>query len=254
MLSITTKFKILHIVTHMLSLAGLVWVFQSKQYEWLLLAAIWFLYSGIFGVNIALHRYFSHDSFKTSKFGYWLLLVSSFFPMLGSPAAWGTIHRFHHANSDMVTDPHSPKVSGKFGSWFTIWPKVDIPLSIFRSFIKDKNIFFLNQYYFTLVVVYVLLLAIIDWRLVCFFFAIPAVGCFHGASAIAVIPHIKGFGNYRNHETPDNSQNSVLAWILSLGEGWHNNHHHNAKKYRHGEKWWEFDPSAFIIKYFLKSS
>ncbi len=252
-LSIRNKFQILHLVTHAAAFYGFVWVFQSHQFQWLLLSFVWFLYCGIFGVNIALHRYFAHNSFRAGRFVYWLLLVSSFFPMLGSAAAWGSIHRYHHLHSDTDIDPHSPRVAGKFKSWFTFWPDVKIPLSIYRSFIKDKNISFANNYYFTLVIIYVVGLGLIDWRLVCFLFAIPAVGCFHGASAIAVIPHLKGLGAYRSHETADNSQNSALAWVLSLGEGWHNNHHANAKNFRHGEKWWELDPSAFIIKHFLMS-
>lgn len=253
MTSLTNKFRILHLATHTFSLIGLFWVFKTGEFQWLWLSFVWFLFSGIFGVNIALHRYFSHNSFKTSRFGYWFLLVASFFPMLGSPAAWGSIHRYHHQHSDSGLDPHSPNVSGKLRSWFTMWPEIEMPLSLFRSFVKDRNIFKLNQYYFSIVIVYVALLALIDWRLVCFFFALPAVGCFHGASAIAVIPHLTGIGGYRNHETVDNSHNHVLAWILSLGEGWHNNHHHNERNYRHGEKWWELDPSAFIIKHFLQS-
>jgi stearoyl-CoA desaturase (delta-9 desaturase) len=81
--------------------------------------------------------------------------------------------------------------------------------------------------------------------------AIPAVGCFHGASVIAVIPHLNTWGSYRNHNSGDSSKNSAIAWIFSLGEGWHNNHHNNPRNYRSGEKWWELDHSAFIIKHFL---
>ncbi len=252
-ISITQKFKFLHLTTHTLSVIGLIWVFNSKQYIWLLVGFIWFIYVGIFGVNISLHRYFSHQSFKTGKVGYWLLLISSFFPMLGSPAAWGSIHQYHHTHSDTELDPHNPNTNGRLKAWFTIWPEVQIPLSTFRHFVKDKNVAMLNIYYFRLICVYVVALAVIDWRLVCFIFALPAVGCFHGAAAIGVLPHIKGWGGYRNHETRDFSHNNFLAWILSLGEGWHNNHHNNFKKYRHGEKWWELDPSAFIIKHFLQS-
>lgn len=252
-LSLTQKFRLLHLVTHVLALWGLVWVFRTREFQWLALSFIWFLYSGIVGVNISLHRYFSHQSFKTGRWGYWVLLISSLFPMLGSPAAWGSIHRFHHQHSDTNIDPHSPLVSGLLGAWFTMWPKVEMPLSLFRSFIKDKNILKLHNNYFLLVSLYVLVLTAIDWRLLCFFFALPAVGCFHGASAIAVIPHLSGIGGYRNHQTMDNSHNHILAWILSLGEGWHNNHHHDPKKYRHGERWWELDPSAFIIKHVFET-
>lgn len=250
-ISTTRKFQLLHIFTHLLAIFGLTWGIYHEMYSWLLASFLIFLFVGIFGVNIALHRYFSHRSFKTGSWRHNFLIFCSFLPMLGSPVAWGAIHIFHHMNSDNDKDPHSPKNAGKFGSWFTIWPRIRIPLSIFKFLIKDKKVRWLHKNYFKLVIFYVLLLAIINPWLVVFVFAIPAVGCFHGAAAIAVIPHLKGLGGYRNHETTDNSHNNVLAWILSLGEGWHNNHHHNSKKYRHGEKWWEIDHSAFIIKHFF---
>jgi hypothetical protein len=50
------------------------------------------------------------------------------------------------------------------------------------------------------------------------------------------------------HNTSDESTNSWIGWILTGGEGWHNNHHHSPGNYRQGEKWWEWDPSADFIK------
>lgn len=245
------KFRVLHIIAHSLAAFGIYWAIKSHSFVWLWIAFGCFLYAGIFGVNIALHRYFSHNSFRTGKFGYWLLLMSSVLPLLGSPAAWGSIHRFHHANSDTDVDPHNPKTVGFFRSWFTAWPQTEMPLSIYRSLVKDRRVFFLDRHYFSIVFALTVVLTLIDWRLTVFALAIPAVGCFHGAAAIATIPHIKGLGGYRNHDSDDHSFNSPLAGVLSLGEGWHNNHHFRPGKYRHGEKWWEIDPSAFIIQHFL---
>lgn len=249
--STTNKFRILHIFTHVSALVGILWVLHVGIYFWFIVSLFAFLYIGIVGVNVALHRYFSHRSFETTKFGYWVLLISSFFPMLGSPAAWGSIHSYHHKTADTDKDPHSPVNAGKLGSWFTVWPKIQIPLSLFKRYARDKNILFLHKHYFKFVLAYVIILFLINPLLVSFLFAIPAVGCFHGAAAIGVIPHLSNFGGYRNHDVNDNSHNHVLAWILSLGEGWHNNHHYAPRNYRSGEKWWELDPPAFIIKHFF---
>jgi stearoyl-CoA desaturase (delta-9 desaturase) len=252
-ISTTTKFRLLHMVTHALTAAGVAYVFMTGQFYWLWVALAMFLYSGIVGVNIALHRYYSHRSFKTDSVRDFVLLVSSFFPMLGSPAMWCSVHVFHHMTSDTDKDPHSPKNAGLFGSWFTLWPSMRIPLSIFRKFMTEGKMRFLHRHYFKLVTAYVLALLLIKWQLVMFLFAIPAFGCFHGAAAVAVLPHIKFPGNYRSHETKDNSYNSFLTTILSLGEGWHNNHHYRGGNYRHGEKWWELDVSAFLIKWVFTS-
>lgn len=253
-MSVTNKFKVLHVFTHLMAVIGLVWVIRSGQYGWLGVAFVCYLFAGVVGVNVALHRYFAHGSFKTNRLGYWFLLVSSFLPMLGSPAAWGSVHLHHHSCSDQDSDPHCPTRQGKLMTWFTAWPTMEIPLSLFRRFVKDPNIAFLNRHYFTFVIVYIFVLSMIDWRLVSFVFALPALGCFHGAAAIAVIPHVKCLGGYRSHITTDSSYNNFLAWIISLGEGWHNNHHNSPRNYRHGEQWWELDPPAFVIRHFLMTT
>jgi len=253
-LNTTTKFRLLHMFTHTAAFIGLFWMFTTGAYIWALIALIAFLYIGIVGVNVALHRYYSHRSFKTDSFREWVLLVSSFLPMLGSPIAWGSVHVYHHMTTDTDKDPHSPKNAGKFGSWFTIWPKMNIPIGVVKKLSKDKRVVFLHRHYFKLVILYILILFIINPLLVPFLFALPAVGCFHGAAAIGVIPHLSGLGGYRNHDTKDNSYNSWIAWVLSLGEVWHNNHHHRAGNWRSGEKWWELDPPAFVIKHFFKVS
>jgi fatty-acid desaturase len=253
-LTITQKFRLLHVASHSAALWGLWYVWHTRDTVWLWLSLAMFLYAGIIGVNVSLHRYWSHRSFKTGPLREWMLLVSSFFPMLGSPAAWGTVHIYHHAHSDDDKDPHSPKNAGLFGSWFTFWPKMQIPVSIYRRFANDDRLKFLHRHYFKLAIAYVLILAAINPLLVPFLWAIPAVGCFHGAASVAVIPHLKWIpGNYRSHDTRDNSCNSFLTTILSLGEGWHNNHHFRSGSYRHGEKWWEIDVSAWIIKHLLST-
>lgn len=250
-LSNIAKFKIMHVVTHLLTLFGMGWSIWSNEYAWLGLSFLVFLYAGIMGVNVSLHRYYSHRSFKTGPIRDWILLISSFLPLLGSPAAWGSVHVYHHITSDTDKDPHCPKNSNWFDVWFTRWPKIKIPLGVFKRFVRDPKMNFIHRNYFLLVVLYATVLLLIDWKLLVFVMAIPAVGCFHGASAIAVIPHLNTWGSYRNHNSGDSSKNSAIAWIFSLGEGWHNNHHNNPRNYRSGEKWWELDHSAFIIKHFL---
>ena len=45
--------------------------------------------------------------------------------------------------------------------------------------------------------------------------------------------HVWGYANY---ETPDASRNNALVALLTHGEGWHNNHHADARSARHGHK------------------
>jgi stearoyl-CoA desaturase (delta-9 desaturase) len=36
--------------------------------------------------------------------------------------------------------------------------------------------------------------------------------------------------------------------LLSLGEGWHNNHHAFPRSARHGLRWWELDLTYILIR------
>ena len=242
------KFKILHIVNHGIGLFGLYLAMQSGEYWWFLLGLISFLWIGIVGVDVALHRYYSHKSFKTTPFKEKIMLWTSVFTSLGSPAMWCSIHRMHHSYSDTEKDPHNPRLHGIFKTWFTMWPYKPIPKRFFAPFVQTKELRFVHNNYFLINFVALSVLSLISIELAAFLYCLPAIGCFHGASAIGVIPHYIG---YRKYNTSDESRNSILASILSLGEGWHNNHHANPGRWWQGEEWWEIDPPAFMIKHFF---
>ena len=115
----TVQFRILHIVNHIIALAAIYAAVTSEEYYWLLVGFLCFLWTGIVGVNVSLHRYYSHRAFSTSKFKEWILLLSSIPTSLGSPAMWCSVHRLHHTSSDTDKDPHNP-ARGKLKTWFGI--------------------------------------------------------------------------------------------------------------------------------------
>jgi len=242
------KFRLLHIINHIIAIAGIVLALQSQEYFWFAIGFICFLWTGIVGVNVSLHRYYSHKSFETTAFREKILLWSSVFTGLGSPAMWCSIHRLHHTTSDTNRDPHNPAIQGNLKTWLGFWKPIRIPKRFIQPFLKTAELQFVHQYYFAINFVFLCVLIFIDIKLAAFLYAIPAVGCFHGAQAIGVLPHIWG---YRRYNTNDLSKNNWLASILALGEGWHNNHHANPGRWWQGETWWEIDPPAFMIKHFF---
>ena len=248
------KFRALHVVNHLVAIAGLYWGFtNSDSWPWFLLGFVCFLWTGIVGVNVALHRYFSHLSFKTTKFKERVLLASSVITSLGSPAMWCSVHRVHHTTSDTDRDPHNPARDGVLRTWFAFWTPIYISKRHVRPFLKTAEQRWVHKHYFAINYAVLAVLFLIDWRLAAFAYALPAIGCFHGAAAIGVLPHLQGRWQigYRRHNVNDLSHNNWLASILALGEGWHNNHHANPGRWWQGETWWEFDPPAFMIKHFF---
>ena len=242
------KFRILHVANHILAGYAIYLAVQSSEYWWFLLGLISFLWTGIVGVNVALHRYYSHRAFKSTPFRERIMLWSSVFTSLGSPAMWCSVHRLHHTTSDTDLDPHNP-ARGAIRTWLGFWPQLNIPKRFVTPFLKSKELKFVHDNYFLINWIILIVLCLIDFKLAGFLYALPAVGCFHGAQAIGVLPHIWG---YRRYDVADKSRNNWLASVLALGEGWHNNHHANPGRWWQGETWWELDPPAFMIRHFFK--
>lgn len=242
-----TKFRILHVINHLVAGTGIYMAITSGQYVWFAVGLFFFLWAGIIGINVGLHRYYSHQSFKTTPFKENILLWSTILTSVGSPAMWCSIHRMHHSSSDTDSDPHDPSY-GKLKTWFGIWKPMNIPKRFIVPFLKTPQLKLIHANYFLFSYVLLIGLMLIDIRLSAFVYAIPAIGCFHGAQSIGVLPHLWG---YRRYNTNDKSHNNWLASILALGEGWHNNHHANPGRWYQGETWWEIDPPAFAIKHFF---
>jgi stearoyl-CoA desaturase (delta-9 desaturase) len=52
----------------------------------------------------------------------------------------------------------------------------------------------------------------------------------------------------RRYETGESSKNSFIMALLTLGEGWHNNHHYYQYCARQGFRWWEIDITYYILR------
>lgn len=52
----------------------------------------------------------------------------------------------------------------------------------------------------------------------------------------------------RRYATPDTSRNSFLIALLTMGEGWHNNHHYDMSSARQGFFWWEWDLTFYLLR------
>ncbi|MBP6507391.1 MAG: acyl-CoA desaturase, partial [Opitutaceae bacterium] len=76
-------------------------------------------------------------------------------------------------------------------------------------------------------------------------FFISTTFLFHGTGCINSMAHLMG---RRRFKTSDDSRNSALLAFITLGEGWHNNHHRYQSSTRNGFYWWEIDPTYYGLK------
>jgi stearoyl-CoA desaturase (delta-9 desaturase) len=76
-------------------------------------------------------------------------------------------------------------------------------------------------------------------------FCISTTLLYHGTFCINSLAHVLGKARFK---TGDDSKNSFLLAIITLGEGWHNNHHRYPGSERQGFYWWEVDISHYTLK------
>lgn len=239
------QIKALQLLNLILSIVGIVYLLFNFKFSYLIISIITFLIFGIIGANAGYHRYFSHRSYKTSKIIENIMAFIGTLATLGSVISWVAIHRYHHLHADTKEDPHSPLYIGKWNAYTYNWNKTKISKKFIKDIINNPFIVFLHKNYFKIIFLYISILLVIDPWLVIFAYAIPATGCLNGVAAVTVIGHLHGYTTYNTNDT---AKNSWLANILSLGEGWHNNHHAHPYKWKQGEKWWEIDPPSIFIK------
>lgn len=240
---------IFQIVAHI----GLIWgIFNFHWYEWFVVLFVYFL-TGCLGVSITYHRLLSHAAFE-SKYAWWEKVGTGLaaWGLVGSSIGWVNTHKNHHRYVDKEGDPHSPGVLGFMKvQWFSMFltPK---NLRLVVRMVRDEFHQKIHKGYFlTHYLVFVFLWAFFGWHITALVYLAPAAVLWNAGSLINTWGHTK-FLTYRNHDTPDSSQNNYLLGYTVWGEGWHNNHHNKASKSYFGEKPWEFDLSGWIIDKFLR--
>lgn len=251
-MTLNTKVRLLQAFNHVVAIFAVIFAVYTAQYYLFALAlAVWFVIGPVSSV-ITLHRLLTHRSFKTYP---WLEKVLSYVSVIstvGPTISWVALHRQHHTCADKEGDPHSPYVDNEFNNtqaakvWLGYdWKVPNIPVRYVKDLLRSPTHKFIFNNYFKIIFAYAAVLLAIDPVLFLFAYVVPASLTVHLIGVVNVFGHRHG---YRTHESNDKSTNSWIANAVSLGDGWHNNHHNNPRNYHAGEKWWEWDLMGTIIK------
>ena len=227
----------------------------------------------VFGQSITMgyHRLLTHRSFVAKPWFEHLLVVLALCSMEDTPARWVATHRMHHTHSDESKDPHSPLVNAFWGhmGWLLIQNRALNNVANYQTYAKDvlRKPFYmwLEQRSWRLAAIYIL--HVLAFFVVAFAIAWPIWGVqealLFGASIVVwgvvmrtiLVWHITWSVNslthlfgYRNHDTDENSRNNWFVALISAGEGWHNNHHHDQKSCTVQHRWWELDVTHLEIR------
>jgi stearoyl-CoA desaturase (delta-9 desaturase) len=203
----------------------------------------------MFAITAGYHRYFSHRSYRTGRAFQFLLAALGASSAQKGPLWWAAHHRDHHRFSDGPRDVHSPVKRGFLWShmgWILAARYDETPLDRVKDLARYPELRWLDRWH--LVPTVLLAAGLFAWggapALFWGYFA-STVLLWHCTFFINSLAHVLGRQRY---ETGDESRNSFLLALLTLGEGWHNNHHFYPSATNQGWFWWEIDVSYYLLR------
>jgi stearoyl-CoA desaturase (delta-9 desaturase) len=216
----------------------------------------------MFAITGFYHRYFSHRSFKTSRPAQFAFAVIGASAVQRGPIWWAAHHRHHHAHSDQSNDVHSPTQRGFLWShmgWFLSRGHFAPDLGRVRDLLRYPELRWIDR--FDILVPFLLALGLLglgNWleqgwpalgtsgaQMLVWGFFVSTIACYHGTYTINSLCHVWG---RRRYATGDDSRNNFLLALITLGEGWHNNHHRYPMSVRQGFYWWEVDITYYLLR------
>ncbi len=228
-------------------------------FSWVALGAFILTYvARMFGITGGFHRYFSHRTYKTSRWFQFCLAWLGTSSAQQGPLWWAAHHRHHHRHSDEEEDIHSPIKRGFFWShvgWVLCKKYEKTDTKSIPDFAKYPELCFLNDYHWVPPVVLAVSLWLIghfvgptlgttSWQMLVWGFFVSTTLLYHATFCINSLAHVVGS---RRFNTSDHSRNNFFLAIFTLGEGWHNNHHRYANSERQGMYLWEIDFSHYVL-------
>lgn len=222
------------------------------DWQWIVISLIYYkLVVGLLGNQIALHRYFSHNSFKTTRLKKFFLYYVSLTTGI-NPYNHAQLHRHHHVYADSGKDLHSWKNS----IWDIFSPityRSSVKTAVKMSTVLDNDLMPLYKWFSETMLAIIIIVGLINWK-VCIFIFLAGIGWnyIHMILFRVFLDHYKLPGSYKNfNDTGDNSYNNKLIVLLDIGEGLHNNHHKYPNRYNQAITDNEFDPAGWIVSKFF---
>jgi stearoyl-CoA desaturase (delta-9 desaturase) len=246
-----------YLVLHLMCI-GVIWV----GWSWIAVVTAVLLYViRMFAITAFYHRYFSHRTFKTSRVMQFIFAVIGASAIQRGPLWWASHHRLHHARSDQPDDSHSPtqhRFLYSHTGWFLKNKNYLPQLDRVSDLKKYPELVFIDRFdYLVPVLYFAALYGIGEWfaayqpgfatngMQMLIWGAISTVVLYHVTFTINSLAHRYGS---RSYETRDNSRNNFVLALLTLGEGWHNNHHYYPSSVRQGFRWWQIDITFYVLK------
>lgn len=216
-------------------------------------ALIMLLLTGI-SITAGYHRCFSHGAYEAHPVVRWLFVFFGSAAFEGAVLEWCTDHRMHHRYTDTEKDPYNVKQSfwhAHIGWIFTL-DESKRDFSNVDDLMKDPLLRFQKDYYSWIATV------------LCFFMPMGVASLWGdplgglilaGALRVSLNHHFTFLINSACHyfgtqpySDQGTARDNPLMALFTYGEGYHNFHHKFPLDFRNGIRFYDFDPSKWLIK------
>lgn len=214
--------------------------------------ALVFAFATNMSITAGYHRLFSHRSYEAHRIMRWLYVFVGASAWQGSVIRWCASHRVHHRHVDTEQDPYNINQ----GFWYAHmgWMFLADPKgTVYRApdLERDPVIRFQDRYYIPVAIFMGFIFPMIVGAL----YGDPLGGLLvAGCLRIAVTQQSTYFINSlchtlggRPYSHDITARDSFLVALLTHGEGYHNFHHRFEGDYRNGIRWWQWDPTKWMI-------
>src|SRR5690554_1105480 len=214
--------------------------------------AIW---SGL-SITAGYHRLWSHKTYDAHPVVRFVFALGGALSVQNSVLHWSADHREHHKHVDHIDkDPYS--ISRGF--WFAHigWMLREYQAHRYGDFsnVKDLQqdpiVMWQHKHYLALTLLMnfgvPLLIGVLlgqIWGALLFAGFLRLVVSHHSTFFINSLAHIWGKRPYTERNSA--RDNGILAFV-TFGEGYHNFHHIFSGDYRNGIRWYQFDPTKWLI-------
>ena len=218
-------------------------------------ALMYYVFSGL-GITAGYHRLFAHRAYEASPSIVALMIFMGTAALQGTVKWWCGGHRIHHRYTDTDLDPYSAK-SGFFFAhigWMLVYPK---PENKVKADLKDlndnamirwqhRNYLWFGPFVAFVVPTLVAGLGWGDWMGGLIYAGIIRLFAVHQATfCVNSVAHFLGEHTFDDNRTP---RDHIVTAFLTFGEGYHNFHHEFPNDYRNGIRFFDYDPTKWLIK------
>lgn len=225
--------------------------------------AVFFFLIRTFALTAGYHRYFSHRSFKTSRVFQFILAFVGMCAFQKDPLWWAAHHRDHHRFADQENDVHSPVTKSFFWAhmgWVMTKKNANLePYDKVPDLARFPELRYLHRNQklpaFAMLGILTLIGVLIEkfypesgtttGQVIVWSFFVSTIFLHHTTFCVNSLCHMYGSKRFQiNNE----ARNNWFVALLTMGEGWHNNHHRFPSSERQGFYWWEIDMTHWILK------